>query len=136
MIKVIYCGERVDMIGNIKQLFRDEEGNEFCYTGVKRVWPGSCYEISDDEKIQRKPTEVEANGFEFTPKDRAEYEAHKLVVSATRALRRKAMAIKKPHPDIVRAINLLRPFYRNLGRFDQDRFSKYLCNQMSRKAKK
>lgn len=133
MKRVMYLGERVNVF-KIGQLFRDKRGKDYWYRGVKGVWFGSIYEIDDKESIKIRPAEVDAAGWEPSEKDRAEWEAQKAVVKAFRLEKRKAMQLKRPHADIVKAIQLLAPFWRSLDRFDQERFSKYLANELQREA--
>jgi hypothetical protein len=132
--KVMYCGERVGHF-RVGQLFKDKRGKEYSYRGVKRVWPGCVYEISSDNKIDIRPKEISCD-WEMSEQDRLEMEANKVAVTAYRLERRKAMELKRPHKDIVKAVELLRPFYRNLGHFDQARFVGYLRNQMSKGKRK
>lgn len=130
---VLFLGERVDHMGNIFQLFRDRNGEQFRYTKIKRPFFGDCYEIDKEEKMKTRPESVK--GFEPTDKERLEYEAQKLCVVAERLSRKRAMKLRSPHPDIVRAIKLLRPFYRSMTRTDQNRFTQYLENELSKRSK-
>lgn len=134
MTTVIYCGERVGLFGRIHQLFKDKKGKEYSYTGIKDAMVGYCYEVSAKDQMSLRPKTVE--GFPMSEKDKLEMEAQKLAVRAERLMKRKAFELKRPHPDIVRALKLLAPFYRGLTRFDQDRFMSYLGNEMSRKPKR
>ncbi len=134
--KVIYHGERVGLTGKICQLFKDKNGKEFLFQGVKGVWLGNCYEVSKDDQIKARPEAIDNNGFELTEDDRRQAEVAKLSCVAERLSRRKAMDFKRPHVDIITAIRLLSPFYRSVGRFDQDRFVRYLENEMSKKPRK
>ena len=89
-----------------------------------------------DGKIMTKPKEVVENAFRWSDKEETECYAQKEVVRNYRAELKKEMLIKKPHADIARAIQLLRPFYRSLNHIDQRRFANYLQNEMSKKVKK
>lgn len=138
-IALIYLGERVGYLGKIFHLFKDIKGKDRKFVGsFKFIFPGSCYEaeaVGDEVSLKLRPLEVKAFR-ELTAAEQIEISAQREIVKAHRLLKRKTMAIKKPHRDIKRAVDLLRPFYRSLDRFDQDRFSGYLCNAMSKKAGK
>lgn len=134
MKTVMYLGERVTMMGSIYKLFVDKKGETYHYSKIKHVWLGSCYEITNDGKMKRNPESVE--GWEITEKERVEAEAQKLVVTAHRMTKRKAMQLKKPHPDIVKAMNLLGRFYRSMSKWDRQRFVDYLENEMSKGGKR
>lgn len=130
MKTVMYLGERVTFLGKVYQVFKDKKGESFSYTQIKNVWVGDCYEITNDGKMSRRPSSV--TGWEMTEKEKLESEAQKVAVRAHRLQQRKAMQLKKPHPNIVSAIKLLRPFFRSMGRIDQERFTAYLTNEMSK----
>lgn len=136
MKRLIYHGQRVGFAGNITHLFKDKRGKEYRFRGVKNVFIGDVYEMNDDETMNVRPKSVDAKGWSLTDAEQTEYEAHKEIVKHQRLLNQKAMQLKKPHIDIVRAINLLKPFFRQLDRINQDRFVSYLKNELSRKAKK
>lgn len=134
-VRVMYMGERVHHFNKIFQLFKDKRGREYNFSGIKGVWFGDIYEVNDN-KMQVRPKSVDAKGWEPTEEERHEYEAQKLVVRAKRLERQKEMNIKKPHADIVRAVDLLRPFYLSLHRFDQERFMRWVANECSKRKKR
>lgn len=137
-VKIMYHGERVYRF-RIQQLFKDKRGKEHYWTGIKYVQFGSIYEAEKKDKhfsLDRKPLSVEVKGWEPTEQERLTYESQKLVAKARRQENRKAMELSRPHNDITRAVNLLRPFFRQLNRIDQERFSSYLSNEMSKKVGK
>lgn len=137
MKTVIYHGEHLTHFGKIYQLFKDKKGIEYNYTGVKMVWPGLCYELLPGDKMNRRPNQITdyRRVFEMTENDWVKSEAQKIAVKGFRLEQRKAMEVKKPHLDITTAINLLKPFYRGLSRFDQKSFVSYLENEMSKRKK-
>lgn len=139
-VQVIYLGEQVDIIGHINQVFRDKKGKVFKYNGVKGVWPGSCYliDVNPDgsSTIKTRPESVEKPKIEFSEKDRLEYETNKEIAKHQRLLNKQAMDIKKPHEDITRAIQLLKPFARSVSNIDLNRFMGYLKNQLTKPTKK
>lgn len=126
----MFLGERVGWNGKVYQLFRSKDGKEHNFSGIKRVYFGDVYEMID-EKLKIRPESVD--GWEPTDKDRREYEAQKLVVTASRQANRKAMEIKRPHAEVVKAVDLLRPFYRALSHVDQRRFMEWIANECSKK---
>jgi hypothetical protein len=132
---VMYHGERPGFMGTIRQLFKTRDGEEMYWVGRKRVWFGHVYEITHDDKMAKMPKEVEVEDWKPTDKEEKEYEAQKLVCRQIRADRQKEMKIKKPHENIVRAIGLLRPFYRALDDNDRRRFMKWVGNECGKKKK-
>lgn len=134
---VMYHGERVAPYGgHIRQLFKDETGKEYFFAGVKSVWVGSTYELLPGDKMAVKPERFDNDGWVMSEKEQTEYEAQKEIAKQIRAERMKVMKLKRPHKDIVKAIELLAPFFRSLDRIDQDRFMRYLTNACQRKANK
>lgn len=138
--KVMYHGERIAPFGGkVVQYFKNQDGKGFYFSGIKCVWPGEIYQLESGNKMFAKPKrlydEEAKQPWTMTKKDWAEFEAQKEIVKHHRRSRRKEMILKRPHPDIVRAVALLKPFYRALDHLDQSRFTKYLANQMSKKPK-
>lgn len=126
---VIYCGERVGHFGEIFQLFKTKKGKAMHFKGIKRVWVGDCYVVTDGT-MKINPESVD--GFAMGMEDANEAEAQREVVRHARAEKKKAMELKKPNAKIVAAIKLLRPFYRSMNHIDQRRFTQYLQNEMSK----
>jgi len=136
-IEYVYLGEQVDIMGNISQLFRNKKGEFAKYSGVKPLFFGESYLISKKGMIKsRMPPQPKKQTLFVTDRDKMAYEANKEIAKNERLLRRKAMELKKPHQDIVKAIALLRPFVYELDSMNLHRFMKYLENQLSRKKKK
>lgn len=137
--QVVYMGEVLKDHGfsqSIFQRFRDKEGKFYHYVGIKRIWPGSTYQMEPGDKMNIRPERIYDSDLGLTEAEEIEMEAQKIAVRQYRASRRKEMDLKKPHTDIVRAIALLSPFVRSLPRFDQDRFLKYIFNEASKTPKK
>lgn len=133
-VPVQYLGERVGIRGKVIQSFRDTLGELYHFSGIKGVFFGSWYEMLEDGKMHRRPKEL--SGDEPSDKDWKEFETNKIGVKAFRLQSRKAMQLKKPHEDIVRAVALLKPFYQSVDRFTQKRFMDWVCNEMSKPNKK
>lgn len=131
--EIMFMGERIHF-GKIVQFFKDAKSIPHHFSGIKNIWFGSVYEMNDD-KIKVNPTAIETDWVP-TDEERDEYEAQKLVVRAHRQARKKAMDIKKPHEKIVRAVELIRPFYLSLHNIDRRRFMEWFANECSRKGKK
>lgn len=136
-VEVIYVGERADPMWNkIWQTFRNAKGELYRYQSLKNIYVGECYWTFDDGKIKTRPEKVEKPKLSLTDQERRDYEAHKEIAKQVRLERRKAMELKRPHPDIVKAINLLKPFCINLGPSDLSRFTQYLKEQLGKRKSK
>lgn len=139
-VPVMFLGERIrGWSHKIEQLFKAKDGKEFFFSSIKRPWFGTVYEMDlkadGSASMAIKPKEVECD-WEPTEKERQEFEAQKAVVISERQARQKAMQLKRPHDDIVRAIKLIRPFYRALPEVNRRRFMEWFANECSRKGKK
>ncbi len=130
----MYLGERVGFSGKVIQAFKDEKGEEHFFKGIKSVYFGDVYEMKN-ETMSGKPAQVESD-WKPTEKDRLEYEAQKIVVRSYRQERQKEMKVKKPHANIARAVELMRPFYIPLSNLDRRRFIAWFENELSKKVKK
>lgn len=135
-IEVIYLGERLTMNDKIVQVFRDAEGKESYFSGVKRVWVGDSYLMSEKGTIKAKPERVENPTLKMNEEDEAKYQAQKIVCRDYRLTRQKEMKLKQPHEDILKAIELLRPFARGLSWYDNERFFTYIKNESTKPKKK
>lgn len=139
-LPVMYHGERAFPIsGKIVQVFKDRKGEEHCWSGVKGVYFGYVYEAEKkgtEITIRMRPAEIEVKGWEATQADHDQMEANKILVKEIRARRRKDLEYKKPHADIVKAIELLKPFYRGLSKWDAQRFTDWLSNECSKPKRK
>lgn len=130
-IVLMYHGERADTWrGKIWQCFRSKDGKEHSFSGIKNIYFGECYAMLDS-KMKIRPEAVP--GWEPTEKERTEYEAQKLVVRQVRQSRLEAFKLTRPHKDVLRAVELLRPFYRALTDSDRNRFMKWVSNECSKK---
>lgn len=139
-VPVMFLGERIrGWHKKIEQLFRSKDGKDFFFSGIHRPWFGTVYEMKlkadGSASMAVRPKEVESD-WEPSEKERQEFEAAKIVVASERQNRRKAMTLKRPHDDIVRAVKLMRPFYRALPDQDRRRFMEWFSNECSRKGKK
>jgi hypothetical protein len=128
----IYLGERCGPFG-IQQVFADKKGKQITFRGVKGIWVGSCYGVTKEGVMLTRPTPIEPKPFEINEQQNLDYELHKEICKNYRAQKRKAMMLKQPHPDIVSAIALLRPFVRNSDIYTIKRFTDYLANQLSKR---
>lgn len=131
---VMFIGERVSWRGKVIQVFKDKKGEEHVFSGIKNLWFGSVYKI-EDNKMSVKPTPIESD-WKPTEKDEIEYESQKIVVRAHRQSKLKALKLKKPHANIARAVELIRPFYWHLPSLDRRRFLEWFENEISKKVKK
>lgn len=137
-VPLMYHGERVYYNGKVYQIFKDRKGEKFNWSGIKRVWFGSVYESTktgDEHRMSRRPVEIETPDWEPTEAERLEYEAQKIVVTASRQERRKAIVLKRPHDDLVRAVKLMRPFYKALSNFERQRLMEWFANECSKPKK-
>lgn len=130
-VKVMYHGERVNHFDKIYQVFKSKDGKTHNFTGIKNIWFGSVY-VMEKDTLKRKPEAIETD-WQPTDQEREEYEAAKIVVKATRQNKLKAMKLKQPHQNIVRAIELIRPFYLHLSNLDRRRFIEWFENECSKK---
>lgn len=142
-VPLMYHGERVNWRGEIIQLFRDRKGEEFYWSGRKHVYFGEIYESTKkgrskaaDHVMARNPKMVVDETWSATEKDRAEYEGAKVACTDARAQRKKAYELKKPHKDLVRAVELMRPFYLSLTDNDRRRLIGWFANECSKKRRK
>ena len=142
-IPVMYLGERTDWRGEIRQLFRDRKGEDFFWAGRKHVYFGEIYEIekkgggkAQDHLMAKAPKRVEVEGWEPTEKERTEYEAAKVACTDARAQRRKAYEFKRPNEKMVRAVELMRPFYLACTDNDRRRLMGWFSNECSKKRRK
>lgn len=131
-IKVMFHGDRVDVFRKPYQLFKDKAGAEHRYSGIRGVAFGRVY-ATEDGKMKIHPEALTPAPWEPTDKEWAEYEAQKIVVSEWRQSRRKDMALHKPNPKIVQAVELLRPFYLSMTDLDRRRFMGWVGNECSKK---
>lgn len=132
-MKVMYVGERVSQMGKVYQLFKNKRGKTFPFSGLRYALLGHCYEMAKDQTLKTNLSAAGVEGWEMTEAEHIECEAQKQVVKTHRLKKRKAMELKKPHTDIVRAICLLRPFVRSLDLWDQKRFMDYIANACSKR---
>lgn len=139
IVEALYIGERVTGFGEIVQAFKIENGEVLHWTGVKGLWVDESYEVevkpTGGHTIKMRPDRVEEKDRRLfmSDKDKIEYEAQKIAVRGQRERRKKKMELSKPHADIVKAIQLLKPFARSLDYIDLDRFMGYVKNQLSKK---
>lgn len=132
----VYLGERVFGYNRrISQVFKNAKGKEILFSGIRGIMPGQVFWITDGT-IKTRPEPIEEPSIEMSEKDWIEYEAQKAIVKIERLRRKKAMNLKAPHPDIKRAIDLLRPFAANLSSIDLRRFAEYIQNEISVKKRK
>jgi len=135
--EILFLGEQITVINKIVQVFRDGEGESYHFTGIRGIYFGESYLVSEEGRIKCAfPERPEIQTLHPTAQESMNYEAQKICVREARAQKRKEMKIKKLHPDIVQAIKLLRPFARGLDHWDQTRFFSYLKNECSKKGKK
>lgn len=139
IVALMYHGERVPFVGTPLQVFKDKKGKEYRWSGRKHVWFGSVYEAEYMEPgvlaMLKNPKELLAT-WQPTEKERLEYEAAKLGVTSYRQNRKKAYELKKPHPDLVKAVLLFRPFYFALQNIDRRRLVDWFENECSKPLKK
>lgn len=139
-VPAIYLGERVECLFGIRHVFRTKAGDILRYKGLRgHLWYGDIYLTSKNGSIQTRPEKAPLgldSGLEPTEQDRLDYELHKELAKDYRLRNRKAMELKKPHRDIVKALELLRPFMRHADTYTIKRFTGYLENQLSKKAKR
>jgi len=128
--QIMYHGERVNFTGKVVQLFKEKRGEEHLFKGIKGVWFGSVYEMVNDT-LKLKPKEVEST-WEPTELERKEYEAAKIVVRGHRQNILAAMKVKKPHADISKALELIRPFTWHLSSLERRRFMAWFENECSK----
>lgn len=132
----LYLGERVNFLGRISKVFRNKKG-EISSWNPKGVYFGESYLASKDGYMKSSfPPQPEKQTIFPTDRDKAEYEAHKVMAADTRARRKKEREFKKPSKDILRAIELLRPYARYLDSIELGRFCGYIQNQLSKRRKK
>lgn len=134
-IPAIYLGERLTLLGSVFHVFRDAKTNLYRFTGLKSIFFGETYLVSKDGSIKVRP-DVSLKKLDLMENDFAEFEAHKILAKDARLNKRKAMELKKPHADIVKAIELLRPFIQSVPRYDQDRFLRYIHNEATKRKKR
>lgn len=133
--EVVYLGEEVGFGSKIRQVFRDKKGEQYSFFGIKGfLFFGESYLMTEGGvMLTRNPPQPEKQTVFATEKERLTYEANKEICKYIRERRKKLMDIKKPHPDIVRAISLLRPFTRDMDFLVLSRFCNYLQQQLSKK---
>lgn len=136
-VEYLYLGERIDYVGNIRQVFRCKKGDLHYWQGIGGLCFGESYLVTKDGKIKKRwPPKPEKQTLFATEKEQLDFETQKLIVAHQREARKKFNDSKKPHRDIVRAIELLRPFVRNDDLLTLNRFVDYLKNQLTKKKKK
>lgn len=133
--KVMFIGERVGWHGKVIQVFKNKRGKEHVFRGIKNLWFGSVY-IMEDNQMSVRPVSIDESEWKPTEKEELEYEAQKIVVKAHRQNKLKAMKLSKPHANIQRAVELIRPFYNHLPSLDRRRFLEWFENEISKKGKK
>jgi hypothetical protein len=137
IVPALYLGERVTSFGDIVQSFRVLGQKErLTFTGIRNIYAGEAYEYDlNNNTMKIRPARLDCID-KMTEADEREFELHKELAKHRRLERQKAMNLKKPHRDIVRAIDLLRPFCRNASTLEIRRFTEYLGNQLSKKPAK
>lgn len=136
-MKAIFLGEEVSVIGEIRQVFRFDNGERGYWKGIRGLYRGKVVEVKGKpgaEKMATRPDSAE--GLELTEAEEREFDAKQLTVKQKRLENRKALSLKKPHRDIVNAIELLRPFAGHLSTIDRRRFMAYLENELSKRKKR
>ncbi len=135
--KVMYHGLRAHALTDkLYHIFKDKKGKEFHYTGNFRfIYPGGIYWQLVGERMNVRPESAIDMEWVWTEEDRKQYEAHKEVCKQVRLERRKQLELKRPHPDITRAIMLIKPFVNGIGMTDQERFFRYFKNQCTKRKK-
>ncbi|MFA7333624.1 MAG: hypothetical protein WC130_04930 [Kiritimatiellia bacterium] len=139
-VPAIYLGERVEVLSGIRHVFRTPAGDILRFKGLRgHLWYGDIYLTSSEGSIQTRPEKAPyepPSGLEPTKRERIDYEVHKELAKDYRLRNRKAMELKKPHADIVKALELLRPFMRGADTYTLRRFAGYIENQLSKKGKR
>lgn len=135
-VPVVYLGERMETFGKITQVFRSARGRVFRYSGIKGVGFGDNTAVTKDGRIAVRPKVSEERKIAVTPEEEAEFSAHAQIVKHERARRRKQLELKKPHPDLVRAIQLLAKFTGRMDRLELSRFCQYVETELSKKGRK
>lgn len=136
IVPALYLGERVSAIGNIHQVFKAPMCGELFFKGIKQVHFGDSYEYDRaNGTMKTRPKQIKGR-LKASIKDEHTYHAQKEIVKLQRLKNRKALEIKKPHKDIDRAIELLRPFTNGMGSIDLHRFVEYLENRLSKGRRK
>jgi hypothetical protein len=136
--EIIYLGERLDLLGGIQHAFRASGGRimKFSDNLGRGLYFGDSYLVSAAGTIAVPPKKCERPRLKITEQERLDFELQKELVKVERLKRRKALEIKKPHADIVAALELLRPFVRGADNFTLRRFVGYLEHQLSKPAKR
>ena len=133
--EALYLGENLkNGYGDISHQFRTSRGEIVHFKQIRGLVFGDVVFV-DKDCLAVRPKTIESK-LSPTEKERLEYGAMKEIVKHERLRRRKAIEMKKPHKDIVRAVALLRPFARGMDRLMLKRFAEYLETQLSRKTKK
>ena len=140
IVPVMYLGERADWRGDIRQLYRDRDGNDLYWSPRKHVYFGEIYETEKkgrgkkQEHLMRKaPKRVEVEGWEPTEKERTEYEAAKVACRDSRAQRKKDFEFRKPAKQLMTAVDLVRPYYLSCSDQDRRRLMGWFSNECSKK---
>ena len=131
-VELLCLGERVALFG-IEQVFRNAKGEIVRYAKLSGYQFGESY-IQTDGKLPKRAEPLDEEKRKLTPgtEDRRQFEVHKLAVINYRRRQLNAYNLKKPHPEIVRAIELLRPFARTVDSIDLRRFMGYIENQLTK----
>ena len=136
---VMYMGERVSFYPQkIYKLFKGRDGTEYKFApSVSGVYFGDKYQLLPKDRMEHRPKELSVDDWQPTESERLEYEAQKIVCREFRATKRKDLELKKPHPNILKALELLRPFAMHLDETERGRLFSWLRIQCSkRKARK
>lgn len=129
-VEYIYLGRLIDDFGNIKHKFRNAK-NEFAYfKNISKAIIGESYPITDGSILTR-PQRCDKQTLSLTDDEIRSSNANEQVVKYTVERRKKMAKIKKPHPDLVRAIQLLTPFYYELNHLSARRLTDYIHNEIS-----
>lgn len=135
--EALYLGEELGFGGGIFKKFRTHKGEITYFSKVSGVIFGGAYAWNGKEgTMPRRPEPVYDSKLEATDQERREYEVNKLAVTAKRLQKMQILKDKKPHPDIVKAINLLKPFVRGMDFFTVHKFLDYVFNECYKKGKK
>jgi hypothetical protein len=139
IVEALYLGERISTTGNIVQDFRLKTGEVINFKSIKWVYPGGSYIVyksKEGHHIDTKAKLIEEPTLKRSEEEERRYAVYKEACRQYRIERRKLAYSKQMHPDIQKAINLLRPFSNSVDYVTLRRFTDMIHNELSKKPRR
>lgn len=127
--KLYYCGKRFNG-DKLAQLFVDDTGKSYWFTGIKRVWIGYAYESANKSGTSMSTRPKECGGEEHEKADHWRSEDRAAIAqNKIKLMRKKADGLRDK---VVDEIRLLRKFVLPLSGGERRYFLDWLLDEIER----